>query len=143
MNLRRLVEQLKEDEGYRGWSYFDNDQHSWGFGTKAPGPDRYINKEAAEIELWQRAALAIRDYYIVFRYTVAEINDCRQEAFANMLYNLGLTKFVKFRNMLAAVDAGAWHEVSAQAKDSRWYKQVGKRAERIVNELMTGKKEVI
>lgn len=140
MDLKRLVEQLAEDERYREWSYFDNDQWTYGYGTKAPGPNCRISKDDADVALWQRAALAVRDYYILFRYTTTAIDEVRQEAFANMLFNLGLTKLSKFRNMLAAVDAGRWDVVADEARDSAWFKQVGKRAERIVGELRTGQR---
>src|SRR3972149_2936869 len=117
MNIKLLVEQLKKDEGYSEWSYADTDQHSWGYGTKAPGPDQYIGKEQADVELWQRAALAIRDFYRLFQYANTEIDEVRQLALGNMCYNLGLTKIMKFRDMLQAIQAGNWLEVSAQGRE--------------------------
>jgi lysozyme len=141
MDIKNIVEQLKSDEGFSGISYIDNSQYSWGFGTKAPGPGCRITEGQAEIDLWQRVALAIRDYYLLFKTTVTDINDVRQEALVNMLYNLGITKMAKFRNMLAGIDAGSWETVASEAMDSIWFRQVPKRAQRIVNELRTGKKE--
>jgi len=58
-----------------------------------------------------------------------------------MLYNLGRTRFVKFRRMIRAIDRGDWLQAAYEAQESDWYKQVGKRAERIVKEIATGKRE--
>ena len=37
--------------------------------------------------------------------------------------------------MKAAVDEGNWNEAADQMMDSRWYAQVGKRAERLVDRM--------
>lgn len=56
----------------------------------------------------------------------------RQHAIVNMIFNLGEPKFSQFYNMLGAIRNGDWATAAQHALDSRWAKQVGKRAERIV-----------
>tara|TARA_R100001230_G_C5681499_1_gene188656 strand:- start:1390 stop:1833 length:444 start_codon:yes stop_codon:yes gene_type:complete len=51
----------------------------------------------------------------------------------NMAYNLGISRFSKFKKMIHALENNEWETASNEAKDSQWYNQVGKRAERIVN----------
>ena len=41
-----------------------------------------------------------------------------------------------FKKMKEAVDSGDWVEASEQMKDSRWYRQVTNRADRLVNRMM-------
>jgi len=136
VNLNAVVEQLKLDEGFSAKSYFDNDQWTWGYGTKAPGPESKITKVEAEALLIPRARLAIEDFYKVF--DGVEMCEVRQHAFVNMLFNLGLTKFSKFKKVIKNAKAGDWNEAAAQAQMSLWFKQVGKRAARIVREIKEG-----
>ena len=59
----------------------------------------------------------------------------KQDALANMAFNLGMTRLRGFQHMIDAVNAGDWQEAAIQAKSSHWYIQVGDRARRIVAAL--------
>lgn len=48
-----------------------------------------------------------------------------------MRFNLGHDGFRRFKNMIAAVKNQAFNQAAREMKDSRWYHQVGKRAERL------------
>jgi len=50
----------------------------------------------------------------------------------NMMFNLGRTRLSKFRKMNAAIARQDWNEAGKEGRDSRWYKQVGQRAERLM-----------
>ena len=54
---------------------------------------------------------------------------------ANMMFNMGLTRLSKFRKHNAALQCGDWKEAAVEGRDSRWYKQVTKRAERLMVRL--------
>jgi lysozyme len=54
-----------------------------------------------------------------------------QRALANMAFNLGLTRLRRFKNMLAALQAGDYSKAADEALDSLWAKQVKGRADRI------------
>ena len=58
-----------------------------------------------------------------------------QEILVNMMFNLGRTKLSKFVNMRAALDARDWKKAAKEGRDSRWYKQVTNRAERLMTRL--------
>jgi GH24 family phage-related lysozyme (muramidase) len=145
MNKDRIVACLKQDEGFSPVSFWDNDQWTWGHGTKAPGKDRTISREDAAIALSNRVDLAIMDYQKFF--TGTEIDPVRAEALVNMLFNLGETKFRLFVNLIRAVRIGDWGHAAFAAYKSKWFTQLSKpglksieRAERIVWELLTGEK---
>lgn len=53
----------------------------------------------------------------------------------NMLFNLGETRFRQFRKMIAAIEKRNYSEAADEAKNSRWYNQVGDRAGRIVETM--------
>ena len=62
----------------------------------------------------------------------------RQAALIDMAFNLGHTRFRKFKKLINAVEYYKWSEAAIEAKDSDWYHQVGERGVRIVSILETG-----
>ena len=43
---------------------------------------------------------------------------------ANMMFNLGLPRFNKFKKMIRAVELGDWQSAADEMISSRWYQQV-------------------
>jgi lysozyme len=139
MDKQVIIDQLKKDEGYSPLSFWDLKQWTWGYGTKAPsGPGLPISQEDAEAELSKKVDLAIKEYKSLFSEITIEINDTRQHALVNMIYNLGAKGVSNFKNMLAAIRTGDWKSAANHARASLWYRQVTKRARRICNELERG-----
>lgn len=58
-----------------------------------------------------------------------------KQVIANMMFNMGLTRLSKFRKHNAALQCGDWQEAAVEGRDSRWYKQVTNRAERLMVRL--------
>ena len=58
-----------------------------------------------------------------------------KQVIANMMFNMGLTRLSKFRKHNAALQCGDWSEAAVEGRDSRWYKQVTNRAERLMVRL--------
>ena len=54
---------------------------------------------------------------------------------ANMMFNMGLTRLSKFNKHNAALQCGDWPTAAIEGRDSRWYKQVTNRAERLMGRL--------
>ena len=50
----------------------------------------------------------------------------------NMVFNLGRPRLSKFKNMLAAVEAKDYVKSAEEMIDSKWYRQVGRRSEELV-----------
>ena len=50
----------------------------------------------------------------------------------NMVFNLGRPRLSKFKNMLAAVEAKDYVKSAEEMVDSKWYRQVGRRSEELV-----------
>ena len=58
-----------------------------------------------------------------------------KQIIANMMFNMGLTRVSKFNKHNAALQCGDWKEAAKEGRDSRWYKQVTNRAERLMARL--------
>ena len=66
------------------------------------------------------------------------LDDVRQRAVVNMVFNLGLPRFLNFKKTIAAIERGDWQIAAIEALDSTWAQQVGARATRIAGMLRTG-----
>ena len=53
----------------------------------------------------------------------------------NMMFNLGYPRFCKFKLMIQAIKDGDHIEAAVQMKQSRWYKQVTNRADRLISRM--------
>ena len=76
------------------------------------------------------------------------INDCNilypdfdelpeevQRIIANMMFNMGRPRLSKFKGMKRGVDARDWNAAADEMVDSNWYRQVSKRADRLVKRM--------
>lgn len=139
MDKSVIIEQLKKDEGFSPVSFWDNKQWTWGYGSKAPsGPGLPISQEDAEVELSTEVDKAIASYYSLFSEITIDINEVRQHALVNMIYNLGAKGVSNFKNTMREIANSNWGLAAEHARNSLWYRQVTRRAKRICNELERG-----
>ena len=70
------------------------------------------------------------------------LNDVRQNALINMGFNLGVAGLLEFHDMIRYLseDPPRWSLVAAAMVDSEWFRQVGARAARLAQEMLTGVK---
>lgn len=146
MNAERLLDELVRDEGLRLAPYDDATGRTLRPGdalagnvTIAVGLNLSAGISEAEARAWTRPRL--RRAEADARRAVPSfdrLSDARQRALANMAFNLGLTRLLGFRNMLAAVAAGDFEAAAEEALASRWARQVGPRAARIAAMIREG-----
>lgn len=67
------------------------------------------------------------------------LDDERQYALIDMVFQLGLGGVKKFKKMLAAMGVGDWKEAARQCLDSKYAEQTPIRAKRIAKTIETGK----
>ena len=131
--MRVLHEELKRDEGVRLMPYKD----SVGLLTIGCGrniEERGISEDEMEHMLTNDIAIAVGDCMRIFHGFEAHPPSVKR-VLINMAFNLGGPTLRKFRNMIAAVDAGDYGLAAEEALDSRWARQVGARAVRIAEAL--------
>jgi lysozyme len=54
---------------------------------------------------------------------------------ANMMFNLGINRFRRFKKMIAAIKENNFKEAARQMIDSQWYIEVGNRSRRLVKRM--------
>jgi lysozyme len=66
------------------------------------------------------------------------LNDARQLVVADLVYNLGMQRFRRFVKFNANMEAGHYHDAAEELVKSEWYRQVGRRAVKLVNAMRSG-----
>lgn len=66
------------------------------------------------------------------------LNDARQAVVVDMCFNLGKTRFSKFKRFLSALDKMDYKTASHEMLDSNWAVQVGQRAVRLSRMMENG-----
>jgi len=136
MDLSKLKEELIRDEGLKLKPY----KCSAGKTTIGVGrnlDDVGISEVEADMLLINDINDAIHSLDMAFPIWKT-LSDARQRALVNMMFNLGMSKFMKFRNMLSAIRAGDFKLAAEEALASAWEDQVGNRAIRIATMLENG-----
>lgn len=66
------------------------------------------------------------------------LNEVRQAAVLDLIFNLGETKFMKFSQFRMAMSVKDYPWAGEELRDSLWYRQVQRRGPRIVSMILTG-----
>ena len=66
------------------------------------------------------------------------LDDERQYALIDMAFNIGIAGLLRFKKMLEALKNKDYRTASKECLNSKYAKDVGKRAERIANTIATG-----
>lgn len=135
-NPSPLMVQLRRDEGLRLTPYTDSTGNlSIGVGRNLSGVG--ITREEAEYLLGNdiyRAIAAIAQ----FIPWAATLDDARHGVLVNMCFNMGIGSLLGFKNFLGALQARDWKTASFDMLDSKWADQVGPRAHRLSQQILTG-----
>ena len=143
MNLDKLREEIKYDEGSVNEIYLDHlglptfgighlvtewdEEYGWEVGTPV-NEDRCIECFDTDIQI----VLSDCDrLYPDFNELPEEV----QRIIANMMFNMGRPRLSKFKGMKRGVDARDWNSAADEMVDSKWYRQVTKRADRLVERM--------
>ena len=140
MNINKLREELERDEGRVDQIYLDHlGLHTFGIGhlVKSHDPengwsvgtdiDEHRVLEAFEDDV-QSVITDCEKLYVQWEHLPEEV----QLIIANMMFNMGYTRLSKFKGMKRGVDARDWGAAADEMVDSRWYRQVTNRADRLV-----------
>ena len=141
--IDRLREELKIDEGCKYEIYLDHlGLPTAGIGHLLTGKDDEYNKPIGTVVSEKRVTewfdqdiqMTMSDCKKVYDDWDALPEEVKL-IMANMMFNLGYPRFCKFKKMIQAVKDGNWIEAGNQMQDSRWYKQVTNRADRLINRM--------
>ena len=141
--IDRLREELKTDEGCKYEIYLDHlGLPTYGIGHLVTEKDPEHGMEVGTL------VDEIRVNEVFEQDIQVTINDCKKVyddwntmneevklICCNMMFNLGYPRYCKFKKMIQAIKDGDWLEAGNQMKDSRWYKQVTNRADRLISRM--------
>ncbi len=151
MTTAYLRQDLERDEGLRLDAYPDplSGAEPWtiGYGHTGPevceglswSPDQCADALARDIG----AACALLDQHAPWW---RELNDARQDVMANMVFNMGWLNAAgthglgTFHNTLAAIRLSRWQEAHDGLLASAWAREVGARAQRLAQQMLTGER---
>ena len=124
-NVDRLIEQLKRHEGVELKPYRDTE------GLMTIGVGRNLDHNG--IRMVEANFMLMNDIKGCMEEAQAyhwykDLSPARKAVIVNMLFNLGKPRFDKFIKFQSALAEGLYDKASTEMLDSRWAKQVGKRA---------------
>jgi lysozyme len=124
-----LIKEIKRDEGVKTHPY----KCSAGKLTIGVGrniEDNGLNESEIEYLLMNDLRSCVHDLRSNFRFYDA-LDNVRKRVMINMVFNLGINRLLKFKNFLAALEAGDYEKASVEMMDSLWARQVHGRADRL------------
>lgn len=134
MKRSDFISRIKALEGYRNYIYLD----SLGIPTVGYGHALHVGstfpQEAIEALFEQDIAQVESDYATLD----LELDPVREYAVKDILYNMGLTKFLKFKRFIKALREKRYKAASHHLLDSRYARQVPHRAIENSHMILTG-----
>ncbi len=126
---------IKKHEGLRLKPYRCSSQKiTIGYGRNLQ--DNGITLEEAEAMLQHDVGAAIKEAKSLPFFE--SLNEPRQAVIVDMLFNMGLPRFGMFKKMIAAIECEHWHVAANEMLNSRWARQVGKRANTLSEMMRLG-----
>lgn len=143
MNIEKLRADLELDEGVKHEIYLDHlGLPTFGIGHLVREEDPEFGEPVGTTVSDDRVASAFeQDIQITLedcQKLYDDFDDLPEEAkliIANMCFNLGYPRLSKFKGMKRGVDARDWNAAADEMVDSRWYRQVTNRADRLVQRM--------
>jgi lysozyme len=131
-----LREQLIRHEGLRLKPYRDT------VGKLTIGVGRNLDDvgltKAEAMAMLDRDIDVVRDELRQFDW-YKDQNNVRKDVLANMAFNMGTPTVLKFKGMISGLEAGDYQRAALEMLDSKWARQVGKRATELQMLMVKGR----
>ena len=139
MNIDKLIQELILDEGYKYELYEDHLGFlTLGVGHLVLASDPEFKKSLGTTVSEERIMECLNNDIDTVCNELdrnmpwwKELEDDKMRVLANMCFNLGMTRLLKFKKFLAALEIGDFKTAGAEMLDSKWASQVGARATRL------------
>ena len=143
MDIVKLREQLAIDEGVKYEIYKDHlgyptcgighlileSDPEYGQPVGTPVSEERVN------ELFDKDCQVMIDECKILYPNFDELPEEAKQIIANMMFNMGRTRLSGFKNFRKGLEANDWKEAAKEGRDSKWYRQVTNRAERLMSRL--------
>ena len=143
MTITNVIDQLMRDEGFRADVYVDTvGKRTVGYGHNLDANPIHALvtpiSEALATQILGADVERISRFLVQSLPWVTTLDDARLGVLQNMAFNLGVNDLLGFHRTLADVQAGAYATAASDMKDSKWYNEVGDRAVRLVQQMLSG-----
>ena len=143
MNLDKLREEISIDEGVKHEIYLDHlGLPTFGIGHLITKSDEEYGEDVgtpiSDDRVKECFASDVKQVIADCHTLYNDFDDLPEEAqliIANMMFNMGRPRLSKFKGMKRGVDAKDWNQAADEMVDSRWYRQVTNRADRLVERM--------
>ena len=143
MNTEQLRNELEIDEGVKYEIYLDHlGLPTFGIGHLVTEDDPEHGQEVGTAVSEERVAEVFEsDVQITLdecQRLYDDFDDLPEECqliIANMMFNMGRPRLSQFKGMKRGVDARDWNAAADEMVDSKWYRQVTNRADRLVTRM--------
>ena len=134
--MSKLIETLRRHEGVKNTLYKCTSD-KWTIGVGRNLEDVGLSEEEIDMLLLNdiKRTKELMDDYIPWHNDLDEV---RQEALINFVFNVGIGTAMKFKKAMAALEAYDYDTAAIEMMDSNWAKQVGNRAIEVTEMIRTG-----
>jgi len=134
--MSRLIETLRRHEGVKNTLYKCTSD-KWTIGVGRNLEDVGLSEEEIDMLLLNDIVRTkeLMDDYIPWH---RDLDEVRQEALINFVFNVGIGTTMKFKNAMAALEEHDYDTAATEMLDSNWAKQVGSRAKEVTQMIKTG-----
>lgn len=143
MNIEQLRNELEIDEGVKYEIYLDHlGLPTFGIGHLVTENDpEYGQEVGTEVSEERVAEVFESDVQVTLdecQRLYSDFDELPEEVqliIANMMFNMGRPRLSQFKMMKACIDDRDWPGAADQMMDSKWYRQVTNRADRLVTRM--------
>jgi len=134
--MSKLIETLRRHEGVKDTLYKCT-ADKWTIGVGRNLEDVGLSEDEIDYLLQNdiERTKELMDDYIPWHNDLDEV---RQEALINFVFNVGIGTAMKFKNAMAALEEHDYDTAAIEMMDSNWAKQVGDRAIEVTEMIKTG-----
>lgn len=126
----RKLTRIEHERLFPGYQYHISIEQMIDYWKKNP-----LSEEDGVYLLKQDIEIARQDCVIIFGKLWDDIPQEKKVPLVDMAFNLGLSRLMGFRKMIAAVKESNWKEAGNQIRNSRAHKQDTNRYDRIATEI--------
>jgi lysozyme len=132
----KLISMIKEHEGKKLKPYKCSEGYltiGWGRNLDSNGISEEEAEQMLKNDIWDAQMDCIRNIKVW-----GSLDVVRQSVLIDMCFNMGISKLLKFKKTLNDINNKNYKAASLEMLDSKWAKQVGKRAKKLSEMMKTG-----
>ena len=136
MDRNRLIDQLRIHEGVEKTVYNDSE----GIPTIGVGRnlrDRGLSDDEIDYLLSNDIDIVVDELDKVMPWW-KDLDEVRQRVLCDLVFNLGMPRFSGFKKSISYMKQQMWDQAAYELLDSKWARQVGRRAQTLSEMMRTG-----